>query len=98
MNQDRNQQTGGVTFQGQASSKHGSYHGPIDNKQNPKHRELSPGIKENWRCELCKMWNVGCNRECSVCKINELNKKLQQQSKPFNPKGPKGSRYEKPNN
>ena len=90
-NQDRNQQTGGVAFQGHASLKSGSYHSSKEQNQNLS-RDQSP-IKKNWRCIVCKMWNVGCNRKCNIFCINDLNAKLQQKQ-PHNPQHQnKGGRY-----
>ena len=63
-NQERSQQTGGVAFQGHASLKSGPYQG--SDYQNQRIWEPSP-IKENGKCTVCKMWNVGCNGNRSIC-------------------------------
>ena len=92
-NQDRNWQTWGATFQGHTSSKPSPYHSPKEQKQNFKPRETSPNIKPNWRCDICKKWNVSCNRDCNICQINQLKKQQYKQQPPYNPPHSKGGRY-----
>ena len=57
--QDRGRQYGGPTFQGGASLQSKSSDQAAQSKTQNE-GEL-PDIKGNWRCKICKVWNVGCS-------------------------------------
>ena len=64
--QDRGRQSGGAAFQGGSSSQ--SQPSDQASQSQPQNsRDPSPTIKSNWRCKICKAWNVGCTRGCQMC-------------------------------
>ena len=65
-------QSRGPTFQGGASAQPNS----IDPMENIFSDRDCTDIKGNWRRKKCRAWNVGCSRNCQMCRIIALHLKL----------------------